>query len=95
MQKQREFERNVGTPSDKTLQFAQELTSEFIMDLGGVEGPKLQYPNSNWFLADENPMKSSQKELDNISMEPHEFTHPILAYQVLEIQLNVQAEQTL
>ena len=33
--------------------------------------------------------------MDNISREPHEFTHPISAYQVLESQTNTEAEKTL
>ena len=37
----------------------------------------------------------AQRELDSISREPHEFTHPIPAYQVLASQSNQQAEQTL
>ena len=38
---------------------------------------------------------SSQKDLDVISREPHEFTHPNPAYQVLASQTNLEAEQTL
>ena len=33
--------------------------------------------------------------MDNISREPHEFTHPVPAYQVLASQKNQEAEQTL
>ena len=33
--------------------------------------------------------------MDNISKEPHEFTHPVPTYQVLAIQSNQEAEQTL
>ena len=55
------------------------------MDLGGVEGPKLLYIIEGYKDSDDNSVDSTQKELDNISREPHEFTHPIPAYQVLEI----------
>ena len=37
----------------------------------------------------------AQQELDNISIEPHEFTHPIPAYQVLASQTNLEVEKTL
>ena len=43
---------------------------------------------------DTKSMDSAQKDLDVISREPHEFTHPIPAYQVLESQSNQEAEQT-
>ena len=36
-----------------------------------------------------------RRDLDNISREPHEFTHPVPAYQVLASQSNQEAEQTL
>ena len=38
---------------------------------------------------------SAQQDLDAISREPQEFTHPIPAYQVLASQSNQQVEQTL
>ena len=40
-------------------------------------------------------MDSAQRELDNISREPHEFTHPVPAYQILASQSNLEVEQTL
>ena len=40
-------------------------------------------------------INSAQQELDNISREPHEFTHPIPSYQILASQTNLKAEQTL
>ena len=40
-------------------------------------------------------MDSTQKDLDAISTEPHEFTHPNHAYQVLTSQTNLEVEQTL
>ena len=97
MQKQRENERNAGTEA-KTLKFAQELTEELLKDTWGVEGHVLST------IAEEEEedsdletksVDSAQKDLDVISRESHEFTHPIPAYQILEIQLNQQAEQTL
>ena len=44
---------------------------------------------------DAKSVDSAQHELDNISREPHEFTHPVPAYQVLAIQSNQEAEKTL
>ena len=38
---------------------------------------------------------SAQKDLDAISREPHEFTHPVPSYQILASQSNLEAEQTL
>ena len=38
---------------------------------------------------------SAQQELDAISREPREFTHPIPSYQVLASQTNLEAEQNL
>ena len=40
-------------------------------------------------------MDSAQQDLDVISREPQEFTHPLPAYQVLASQSNQQAKQTL
>ena len=40
-------------------------------------------------------MDSAQRELDNISTEPHEFIHLIPAYQVLASQSNYEVKQTL
>ena len=40
-------------------------------------------------------MDSEQQDLDAISKEPQEFTHPIPAYQVLASKSNQQVEQTL
>ena len=40
-------------------------------------------------------MDSSQKDLDAISRETHEFTHPVPAYQILASQSNLEAGQTL
>ena len=44
---------------------------------------------------DKKSVDSAQQDLDVISREPQEFTHPIHVYQVLESQSNQQAEQTL
>ena len=44
---------------------------------------------------DTNSVDSAQQDLDAISREPQEFTHPLPAYQVLVSQSNQQAEQTL
>ena len=40
-------------------------------------------------------MDSAQRDLDAISKVPHEFTHPLPAYQVLVRQSKQEAEQTL
>ena len=88
--------REIGTDA-KTLKFAQELTEELIKDSGGVEGPELsiipEEDEDSEF--DTKFIDSAQQDLDNISREPHEFTHPIPAYQVLASQTNQEAEQTL
>ena len=78
----REIERNAGTSAaDKTLQYAQDLTEELIKDLGGVEGHKLStIPEGDEDSDEEKSADSAQRDLDNISREPHEFTHPIAAY---------------
>ena len=89
------IERNTGTSSAKTLQFAQELTEELIMDLGGVEGPNLPSIQEVDEDSDDNSVDSAQGDFENIFREPHEFTHPIPAYQVLLSQSNTEAEQTL
>ena len=96
MQKQRENERKTGTDA-KTLKFAQELTEELIKDLGGVEGPELStIPEGDEdYDFDAKSVDSAQQELDNISREPHEFTHPIPSYQVLASQTSQEAEKTL
>ena len=44
---------------------------------------------------DKKSVDSAQQDLDAISREPQEFTHPIPAYQVLASQSNQQAEHTL
>ena len=44
---------------------------------------------------DTKSVDSAQQDLDAISREPQEFTHPIPAYQVLASQSNQQSEQTL
>ena len=44
---------------------------------------------------EEQSVDYAQKELDNISREPHEFTHPVAAYQLLESQSNQEVEKTL
>ena len=73
MKEQREIERNAGTdPDAKTLQFAQELTKELLMDPRGVEGPELSpIPEEVEDSEDEKSIDSAQRELDNISREPH------------------------
>ena len=96
MQKQREIERNAGTEA-KTLKYAQELTEELLKDTWGVEGPVLstiveEAEDSDF---DTKSVDSAQKDLDVISREPHEFTHPIPTYQILASQSNLEAEQTL
>ena len=86
MKEKRENERNAGTNA-KTLKFSQELTEELIKDLGGVEDPELSpIPEVEEDSEDGKYVDSSQIELENISREPHEFTHPIPAYQVLASQ---------
>ena len=37
----------------------------------------------------------AQGELDNNSREPHEFTHPVPAYQILASQSNIEPKKTL
>ena len=92
MQKQRENERKIGTDA-KTLMFAQELTEELIKDLGGVEGPELSpIPEVEEDPKDDRYVDSAHQELDDISREPHEFTHHVPAYQVLAGQTNQEAE---
>ena len=44
---------------------------------------------------DTRSVDSTQKDLDAISREPNEFTHPNPAYQVLASQTNLKVEQTL
>ena len=95
MQKQRENERKTGTEA-KLLKFAQELTEELIKDTGGAEGPVLSpIAEGDEDDSDTNSMDSAQQDLNAISREPQEFTHPLPAYQVLASQSNHQAEQTL
>ena len=95
MQKQRENERKAGT-EDKLLKFAQEVTEELIKDIGGVEGPVLStIAEEDEGDSDTKSVDSAQQDLDAISREPQEFTHPLPAYQVLASQSNQQAEQTL
>ena len=97
MQKQREIERKAGI-EDKLLQFAEELTEELIKDTWGVEGPVLSTiseEDEGDSDFDTKSVDSAQQDLDAISREPQEFTHPIPAYQVLASQSNQQAEQTL
>ena len=73
------------------------LLEELIKDTWGVEGPVLST------IAEEEEdsdcdikyVDSAQKDLDAISREPHEFTHPVLTYQILASQSNQQDEQTL
>ena len=95
MQQKRENERKTGI-EDKLLHFAKELTKELIKDTGGVEGPVLSTIveedecDSNF---DTKSVDSAQQDLDAISREPQEFTHPIHAYQVLASQSNQQVEQ--
>ena len=97
MQKQREIERKAGTEA-KTLKFAQELTEELIKDTDGVEGhvlSRIEEEEEEDSDFKTKSVDSAQQELDNISREPHEFTHPIPAYQVLASQKNQEVEQTL
>ena len=44
---------------------------------------------------DTKSLDSAQRDLDAISRDPHEFTHPLPTYQVLKSQSNQEAEQTL
>ena len=96
MQEKIENERTTGTDA-KTLKFAQELTEELIKDSGGVEGPKLSTipEESEGSELDAKSVDSAEQELEKISREPHELTHPVPAYQVLASQSNQEAEQTL
>ena len=95
MQKQRENERKAGTEA-KLLKFAQELTEELIKDTWGAEGPVLStIAEGDEGASDTKSVDSAQQDLDAISREPQEFTHPLPAYQVLASQSNQQAEQTL
>ena len=51
-----------------------------IKDLGGVEGPELSpIPEVEEDSEDDKSIDSAQQELDNISREPHEFTHLVHA----------------
>ena len=97
MQQKRENERKAGT-KDKLLHFAKELTKELIKDTGGVEGHVLSTiaeEDEGDSDFDTKSVDSTQQDLDAISREPQEFTHPIPAYQDLAIQSNQQVEQTL
>ena len=88
MQKHRDIERKAGT-EEKLLQFAQKLTKELIKDTGGVEGPVLSTiveEDEGDSDFDTKSVDSAQQDLDAISREPQEFTHPIPAYQVLASQ---------
>ena len=87
----REIDRNAGTNLDaKTLQFAWELTKEMIKDSCGVEGHELSPipEDEEDSELDANFVDLAQRDLDNISREPHEFTYPVPAYQVLASQSN-------
>ena len=96
MKEKRDHERNIGTNTYKSFIFAKELSEELVKELGGVEGPRLpSIPKEGEDSDDANSMDSTQRELDNISREEHEFTHPIPAYQVLTSKSNSEAEQTL
>ena len=67
-----------------------------IKDSGGVEGPEL-FPiyEEEEYSEDVKSVDSTHMDMDNISREPHEFTHPVPAYQVLASQSNQEAEQIL
>ena len=72
------------------------MTNELFKDQWGVEGPRLTtIPGEDEDSDEEKSVDSAQKELDNIFMESHEFTHPVATYQLLESQSNQEAEQTL
>ena len=73
-----------------------ELTEELIKDTGGVEGLILStIAEEDEGDSDTKFVDSTQQDLDAISREPQEFTHPLPAYKVLASQSNQQAEQTL
>ena len=72
------------------------MTDELFKDQGEVEGPRLTtILEGDEDSDEEQSIDSAQKELDNISREPHEFTHPVAAYQLLASQSNQEAEHTL
>ena len=61
------------------FQFSRDLSEELIKDTWGVEGPVL----STIAEEEEDDTKyvdSAHRDLDVISREPHDFTHPIPAY---------------
>ena len=62
--------------------FAQQFTKELANELGVDEGPILSpIPEVEEDSEGCKYAGSAQRELDNISREPQEFEHPILAYQ--------------
>ena len=77
MQKQRKIERKAGIEA-KILQFAQELTGGLIKDTWGVEGHVLSTISEEEEDSDldTRSVDSAQKDLDAISRDPYEFTHP-------------------
>ena len=97
MQEKRENEIKTCTSTNKSIMFTQELSEELSKKLGGVEDHRLPSIPEQWEDSDDDAksVDSTQKDLDSIFREPHEFTHLVPTYQILASQSNSEVEQNL